>query len=407
MIRTLLVTFAVFLALPLFCQDYLLPYGQPVFSSDSTFQWYSGLDLSVGHSSTAITNLAVDKLLFGGVIDAGTKAEIVETSGAKSRFGAWAEASWQAAFSLPKRPKLMVAIIAGHSSLLGVQHSKDAIGITLYGNSYAEGRQLNISPLEITLSHLQKIGFGLVNKTTSDFFRLNLYHGASRAEYMLVSAHYQTVYSPIDEILFPKKLRLEGELNTAATDFSWGRNWGVGFDAQYSQKLKNGTWGQLTAGVKDLGLVYWKDLSSIDTSGTLSFKGWEDSPFSGNINSENLIDSLTPAEKTVDKLLLLPAHFSLYYFSPAYRQFFVTASADYRLISGYTVNAKLGLYRHLNEHFMAGAVAKYGGFSDLTLLLRLAGKFERWYISATAGGPMAFSDSGTNRSVTLHIAKTW
>lgn len=261
-------------------------------------------------SSNVLDNQFVDKLLFGGYIDAAEKDRQMNRMSLDPRAGFGARAGFQfynMKDSLFHRGDLGLTIGLSTEYAGYLAFHKNAFRTAFYGNTWAEGILTDVGPFYAEYQAFQKFSVGVFSKKNWSSIQLSLVSGNA---YNQLSVNKATLYSSSDSLV----AGFRGDYyrsDSSKQGFGTSNGIGVAVDFNANVPLADDK-GIVSIGARNIGIVAWNgdsDFSSFNTNTT--WTGIEtDQMFGFNTDSLSfsvLKDSLRIEEEKKSMVRPLPA----------------------------------------------------------------------------------------------------
>jgi hypothetical protein len=181
------------------------------------------------YSSNSVQNFFLDKFIFGGFIDQSAKDAAWNKQRPLNRLGfdAQGELEFRDMKSRLFGDRWGYLVKMGYGSSGSLLYGKDAFGLTFYGNESFLGDTAKLAGTRFQLQSFQKIGIGVVNKSTKSSLSLNAYTLSNQAFGSLSNADFfQTSLG--DSI----SVDLEGQFSVANNP-AFIKGWGIGLDFDF------------------------------------------------------------------------------------------------------------------------------------------------------------------------------
>lgn len=262
-----------------------------------------------------------------------------------------------------KQNKYGFMVSAGAKTIGSIAYSKDLFGLVFKGNSESLGDSLNMNSSSMQFESFHKIGFGLFNRNTNTFFRLN-FVGSTQSVNAYVGEGDFYSSSNGDSLA----LSMDGVLKYNAAS-SFYKAYGASIDFQYNMPFGNTEdkfRGVLSFSVSDLGLMHAGNLSGYDLDTTISFSGanFDNVRSLFGMKGNEILDSLGIEKTRTSALRFLPTTLEVA------KRVELDREDKWQSIFGLRLyptivsipQAYAGAHYRINEVFSAGARVSYGGF---------------------------------------------
>jgi len=347
-------------------QSGLLKDGNLRYDSTTTFL----IELSGDRSdiSNSLNRDLIQKLVFGGHINSELK------DGVKNRLDRenYYRGSMSPRISLsffPDSSKYGFSASYSYTNIINLWFRDDLFNLVFYGNKQLGTNKTYIAPSNLKYENYQSLSFGIVEKQSGSFLNLGIYDGIAYKNYKLGSTTFLTEYANIENSEIAEKIYLDAKysefIESSNAYKPFGNGIGVGISGAYNFQTANH---KIQVSARDVGVIYWKNLTVRDTSGNFEFDGFNfNLKDEGSLNNgvESLIDSIIPGSKTKNAWILLPGYVRIDYYAPAEKRFFVSA----RILHYYTrdnfteFSADLNMkYGKQNFLWLTGGFGGYGGY---------------------------------------------
>lgn len=261
------------------------------------------------YSATSIRNDLSRKLLFGGFITNEIKDRSFDTHSGINRFGGDVSSEFEYRnykTDLFGTGKYGFSVKAGYYNYLSVLYSKDLFGLTFYGNERYLGQEADLSGSRFTAMFFQKIGFGIIDKSSRSSLSLNYYSISNYSEALLSGGYlYQneggdTLNLTIDGVLDQSK----------GAGYFKGHGVGVDADIRFPVSFRKDKISYIQFLAKNIGVARLSEpVQRYSADTTFSYTGFAFDQFYGdNSVTENIdvLDTLGFDSLTVTKYRFLP-----------------------------------------------------------------------------------------------------
>ena len=318
--------------------------------------------------SNSLNRSFIQKLVFGGHIDNDLKQSVSNRfDGQNYSRGSM---SPSASFTLfPDSGKYGFTFSYRYTNYVDLAFADDLFNLVFYGNSKLEGRRAILSKSDLTYQNYHSLSFGLVDKLSGSFLSLGIYDGFDYRSYKLGSTVFVTDYENFGNNEFAQNIELSTRdskfLESSQSYKPFGNGVGIGLSGAY---IFNAAGHTFRVSAQDVGVMYWRNLSSRDTTGYFEFKGFAFTPGNeGGLNSivESLRDSIMPSSKNTNDWIMLPGYVRIDYYAAAKTRFFASAKAlHYYGRDNYTeFSADLNMkYGKKNILWLTGGVGGYSTY---------------------------------------------
>lgn len=137
------------------------------------------------YGSNVLNNELSQKFLFGGYVTNEIKDNSFSNHSGINRFGMDVSGEFEyrnMKCNLFGKEKWGFIVKAGDYNYMSLLYSKDLFGMTFYGNEHYLGENINFSGSRFSTMSFQKVGFGIIDKSTKSNISLNFYTISNYAE---------------------------------------------------------------------------------------------------------------------------------------------------------------------------------------------------------------------------------
>jgi hypothetical protein len=321
---------------------------------------------------TSIRNDFSKKLLYGGYIDALTKDNSFNLHNGINRGGFEAGAEFEYRnfdMNLLKKGRGLVFKM-GYGILGSILYSKDAFGLTFYGNESYLGQIADFSGSNFNLVAFQKFGVGLIDKKSKSNLTLNFYTISNYARGKLYNAGlYQS--ESIDSL----NLLLDATIDISNTrNFVKGIGIGLDFDRRMAFELKKDRLAYIQISFRNVGFGllpstvrrYAVDTSYIYEGFTLDQLIGEASVLN---NGTSILDTLNIQERSTSQWFMLPGSIQIGKIVDEHNTSFFQSYFGTKLYYtlAYSPLIYIGGQLRIKDKIKFGAHASYGGYAKFRI----------------------------------------
>lgn len=358
-------------------------------------------DLYTGYGSSNIQNEIVNKFLLGGHIDSTIKNKASDKLGKTNRFGA--EANYEIKYYnlkdtfLRKLPDFRYYFGFGSYTNLSASYSEDLFRTAFYGNKQYEGQTAQFDNTNLFQSDFKKLSFGVINRENGMSVALSVISGNKHQLVNFDEASLTTSQGGGQlSLALNGQIQQSDSVSNGYLSFS-----GIGAAIDFSFRLLN----TVNVKVTNLGFASWKRNPSITTiNDTLNFDGFEiDNIFNpGELDINNELDSLLPAQKSEAFSSLLPAIFEINNVIKTDKKLQPFYGARYKINSNYFPYLYLGGFYNFNQKFKSSLAFSYGGYNKLEANMSLYYSSDKLYFGIGSNNLLgSFTKNGLGRSITF------
>lgn len=319
--------------------------------------------------SNALNRSFIQKMIFGGHIDNDLKQSVVDRFDGVNYYRGSMNPS--ASFTLfPDSGRYGFTFSYRYTNYIDLAFADDLFNLVFYGNAEMDDRMAVLSKSDLTYQTFHSVSIGLVDKRSGSFLNLGIYDGFDYRSYKLGPTSFVTDYESFGDNEFAEKIKLitmdSKFLESSRSYKPFENGVGIGLSGAYIFESASGHTFRVSA--QDVGVMYWKNLSSRDTTGSFEFGGFAfSSGDEGGINNivESLTDSIMPVSKNTNEWIMLPGYVRMDYYAPAKTRFFTSAKAlHYYGRDNYTeFSADLNMkYGKKNILWLTGGVGGYSTY---------------------------------------------
>ncbi|MBI1838570.1 MAG: hypothetical protein HYR91_15000 [Flavobacteriia bacterium] len=202
---------------------------------DTTFDYSEILIQGNGeYGATSLRNDFLSKLIHGGEITETIKNKSFDKHGGQNLIGydVTSEIEYRnLKVNLFKQNNIGLIVKTGYSSIGSMAYSKDAFGLTFYGNDNYLGKTANFSGINLKISTFQKIGFGIIFKKSKSSINFNYYNIQNSINGTILNGYlYQNTEGSNDSI------RMTGYYGYN-TSPKFNAGYGIGADFDFKVKI--------------------------------------------------------------------------------------------------------------------------------------------------------------------------
>jgi hypothetical protein len=361
-------------------------------------------------SSSSIRNELSHKFFLGGTITEEIKDRTFSHHTAVNRFGI--DLNSEIEYRNLKRclfdqDKMGFLLKGGYYTLGSVAYSKDAFGLTLYGNSDYAGQTATLSGSNAAYIRFQKIGFGIVDKDTKSNASINFYNvedyfrGYLRKGELKQSADGTEI-----------ELALKGVVNTThGNAFTKGVGLGVDFDYRIPLDFGREKKAVIQFIGRNIGFVhYFTGIQTYQLDSAYQYSGFKINQLYGDqtILNDNfsLYDTLGIQKTENKRTLSLPGFYQVGKivsdnFSGKWQSFF-----GVRLYPAlaFSPQAFAGAHLKVNSSIALGAQTSYGGFTHFRLGFYANAVYKNFVFALASQDLLGvFSKYGTGQSLLFRV----
>jgi hypothetical protein len=201
--------------------------------------------------------------------------------------------------------------------------------------------------------------------------------------------------------------------NRQTSPFSADNGWGGGLDV-YTQLCLNSA--VFSLGVKDLGLIYWKNMDAYIGDKTYTYNGYNivdllrPGNSGGNPTPDDVAKQLGIPKQKVNKKTSLPTNIQLGYLQKFSNHIALKADANYMFLPGYKPCVKAALFFSAGKSFFIAPAVVMGGFGKINSQLGIGITFARTWslqLNAMALEYLVMRTSYSGHGVDIFIAKSF
>ncbi|MDX1447225.1 hypothetical protein [Lishizhenia sp.] len=259
--------------------------------------------------------------------------------------------------------KFGVVVSAGSKTMSSLAYTKDLFTMAFQGNANRLGDSLMFNSSSFQLESFQKIGVGVFNRNTNSYLRLNFVGSNNTLNSYLQQSHF---YSSANGDSLA--LLLDGVLKYMDSEKLYS-SYGASVDFQYNMPFgeENDKFrGVLSFSVRDLGLVYAKEMTYYNVDTSISFQGANLDNIQAifSLQGDEVLDSLGIQSEQISSLRFLPSTIEVAKRAELNRE------DNWQSIFGIRMyptlvsvpQAYAGAHYRINKILSAGARASFGGF---------------------------------------------
>ncbi|MBL7962441.1 MAG: hypothetical protein JNM31_01230 [Flavobacteriales bacterium] len=302
----------------------------------------------------------------GGYVDQATRQRSSDALRDNNRFGQ--ELLFRITYvgpdSMLGRSRWRPMVAVAHHDITGLRFTRDLFRVTFFGNAAYEDSTARLAPSAHEQQRYQTIGFGLQDKHTASFFRLDAVNGQLLSASRLRTADLHTATNGTALVA-----DLDGDYWASADQSEFFNGWGLAASGRWNFTPK--PWKEhpmaVAVWVEDLGFVHWRNRSQqLHKDSVIDFQGLAvenlfDLP-DPLIGEGDLLDTLgvAPSEGSFNRMLPMRVGASWTLLSRDLRWHW-TMAADQRLVPGYVPRALIYASRDVGRCHI-GVNTSYGGF---------------------------------------------
>jgi hypothetical protein len=403
--RIRIIVYCIILTEVIFAQQFI-----PI-QHDTTLYSHEVIFTGIGEiSSTSLRNELTSKLILGGEITDQIKESTFSKQGIINRVGVDLNSEIEyrnMKLNFCKNKNLGVLVRMGYYALGSSAYSKDFFGIVFNGDLDYYGKTADISGTYFSFQTFQKIGFGLINKTTKsnvslNYFNVDNYIGGYLNKGGLTQSEDGMNTSMDAHGIFR---------STKGKSFIKGIGLGIDLDYRFSVEINGKNKSIFQIITKNIGVAnYFSGLQTYLVDSTYKFDGFKLNQLYGDNSifkdSIVLLDTLN-IQKTIEKKTMI---------LPGFLQFGKIVnenhSGKWQSFFGIRVYPSLA-YTPLiygGAHFSAtknidlGSQVSIGGFSNLKIGLYSSFKINKWSIGIASQDLYgAISKKGFGQSLLFRV----
>lgn len=225
-----------------------------------------------GYSSTSLNNAFINKFIYGGFID----SELINDNLGRNFNSVGGEFNQELTYYngnlLKNKPELGLMFNISDINFISSNYSADLYETVFKGNTESIGDTLDFSFGHAQYLHYQNIGFGVFNKTTLSYIRLNFIIGHSSFNNQLGSTKLHL--NETNETLF---LKLNGEgFNTIDNSYMSANGYGASVELNHNFifESQKGRKQIINFNLSNVGAIFWnKNTSYFQIDSNYSFSG--------------------------------------------------------------------------------------------------------------------------------------
>lgn len=376
-------------AVPLLGQRmWLLP---QLSDADSSFYQSSiiiSLNADAGFRSNSIENGMIDKLVFGGPIEADEIQRAFDRMSPLGRLGAQMDVNITF--------QLMADSVFGHANWgwqgkiqsrihLESSFNQGLFGAVFQGNGGEEERIQNVDAY-LDYMQYQKIGVGVFHKPTLSGFTFSAVNGQQFERFRNTESSLYTSASA-DSLALEHTIYY-GRSDTSTVGFLSGDGIGVSFDGVLNVPLK-GSRGLISLEVFDLGFVAWNESTLTNRSkDTWSYTGFDLNEILDE-NEDTVLpsypDSLEANSEMGKELRLLPGRVEMRLLHQINPNDFFEIGMSFRPVQSYEPYFRAAYFYHFTSRTLVGAQVATGGYGKVRFGLSAEKWFgTNWYVAVGA-----------------------
>jgi hypothetical protein len=362
------------------------------------------------YSSTAMRNEFMGKFINGGYLS----TEIKDHSFKKMNglnitgFDVNSELEYRnLKVNLFKKSNVGLIIKTGYTSVGSMTYSKDAFGLTFYGNEQYIDKTVNLTGTEFKFSTFQKIGLGIIFKKSKSSICFNYFNLQNNVQGSIIDGAF---YQPNGG--FNDSLKINGDFSSSnGAKFNKGYGFGIDLDLKLKIDWTKEQNAYIQFVVKNLGLATISTGATTYTfDSTYHYSGFKLNQLIGenNVFSDTTqIYSQLGIQKSIQRSnLFLPVMFQVGKIVDQYQLRKLQSFFGIRMFPtmSYIPLVYAGANYKLNQVFDFGLQESYGGFANFRTGLYVNAKIKKCVFGIASENIIgAFNKNGNGKSLIFRL----
>ncbi|MCH2224318.1 MAG: hypothetical protein MK066_06065 [Crocinitomicaceae bacterium] len=363
----------------------------------------------VDYAGSSMQNDITSKFLFGGGITSEVKDRIFDKHTEINRFGGFLNGDIEYRnynVKLFKKKDWGFLIKGGYATFGGALYSKDAFGLGMYGNERYIGDTMNLSGMDVSLTSYQKIGFGLIDRTSKSNVTFNIYNISRR--YSLDARDLMIGQDSAGDTV---TLTVDGSMSLPSNlKFNQGVGFGVDLDFKIPFKWGNDQEAFMQFQMQNIGVGFlYEEQKTYALDTTIVYTGLEFSDIVGGgilADSLDVLDTLGVSSTLGTKAVLLPGYIQIGKIVDQHNPKMVQSFFGIRLFPTliYAPYAYAGVNVRAIDWLNVGVSASYGGFANLRAGVYASASFKKIAIGLSTENLIGLiSKRGSGKSLYLRV----
>jgi hypothetical protein len=226
-------------------------------------------------SANTVDNEMLLGLIQGGFLDRDLRQRNLDGMQERNSFGydLGARISWTGADSLFGKARWRPMVSAAYREVLGARFTKDVFALAFFGNAAYEDSAAALGGSAHTNMRYQTLGFGIADRDSRSYLRVDFVNGQSINASDLVTAD---VYTGVDGRILEAEIAGEyWNSDTAGNAIGASNGIGLAVSGRWSTWIHgDGRPLEFSLGVDDLGFVQWNERSvRLEKDSLIAFEG--------------------------------------------------------------------------------------------------------------------------------------
>jgi hypothetical protein len=362
------------------------------------------------YSSTAMRNEFMGKFINGGYLSTVIKDHSFKKMNGLNitGFDVNSELEYRnLKVNLFKKSNIGLIIKTGYTSIGSMTYSKDAFGLTFYGNEQYIDKTVNLTGTEFKFSTFQKIGLGIIFKKSKSSICFNYFNLQNNVQGSIIDGAF---YQPNGG--FNDSLKINGDFSSSnGAKFNKGYGFGIDLDLKLKIDWTKEQNAYIQFVLKNLGLATISSGATTYTfDSTYHYSGFKLNQLieENNVFSDTTqIYSQLGIQKSIQRsILFLPVMFQVGKIVDQYQLRKLQSFFGIRMFPtmSYIPLVYAGANYKLNQVFDFGLQESYGGFANFRTGLYVNAKIKKCVFGIASENIIgAFNKNGNGKSLIFRL----
>ena len=362
------------------------------------------------YSSTAMRNEFMGKFINGGYLSTENKDHSFKKMNGLNitGFDVNSELEYRnLKVNLFKKSNIGLIIKTGYTSIGSMTYSKDAFGLTFYGNEQYIDKTVNLTGTEFKFSTFQKIGLGIIFKKSKSSICFNYFNLQNNVQGSIIDGAFYQPNGGLND-----SLKINGDFSSSnGAKFNKGYGFGIDLDLKLKIDWTKEQNAYIQFVVKNLGLATISSGATTYTfDSTYHYSGFKLNQLIGenNVFSDTTqIYSQLGIQKSIQRSnLFLPVMFQVGKIVDQYQLRKLQSFFGIRMFPtmSYIPLVYAGANYKLNQVFDFGLQESYGGFANFRTGLYVNAKIKKCVFGIASENIIgAFNKNGNGKSLIFRL----